>query len=156
MVHLGFTCRCFRLPLERPEEAQLRCNLVHYATAVRFIRACWISATVYRRAVEIAGTVEDHSTGRTVPIQTSGKGIHERFVPVPTGRRCQFEDCSVAVGATIRDFKISGQPLHCSKPFDERLMRRYPVSDRVNNVANNGPDCSEPIALMRSAQARLF
>jgi putative SOS response-associated peptidase YedK len=43
------------------------------------------------------------------------------------------------------------------KPFDPALMRRYPVSTRVNQVQNNDPDCAkalehEPAA----APAKLF
>jgi putative SOS response-associated peptidase YedK len=42
------------------------------------------------------------------------------------------------------------------KPFDAELMRRYAVSARVNIVANDDPECSEPIESPQSAQARLF
>ncbi len=42
------------------------------------------------------------------------------------------------------------------KPFNAALMRCYPVSERVNNVANDGPDCSEPITPLPAAQATLF
>jgi len=41
-------------------------------------------------------------------------------------------------------------------PFDAGLMRRYPVSDRVNSVSNEGPECSEPIELLPPVQAGLF
>jgi putative SOS response-associated peptidase YedK len=34
-----------------------------------------------------------------------------------------------------------------SKPFDARLMRYYPVSTRVNNVANHDEECSRPVEL---------
>jgi putative SOS response-associated peptidase YedK len=42
------------------------------------------------------------------------------------------------------------------RPLDTALMRRYPVSERVNNVANDGPDCSEPVDSLPPAQAGLF
>ena len=41
------------------------------------------------------------------------------------------------------------------KPFHTKLMRRYPVSIRVNQVANDGPECSDPIELPAAA-ATLF
>jgi putative SOS response-associated peptidase YedK len=41
------------------------------------------------------------------------------------------------------------------KPFDARLMRRYPVSTRLNNVANDDEECSQPIKLPAS-QTSLF
>jgi putative SOS response-associated peptidase YedK len=40
-------------------------------------------------------------------------------------------------------------------PFDSKLMRRYPVSARVNLVANDDPECSTPVALP-AATATLF
>jgi putative SOS response-associated peptidase YedK len=40
-------------------------------------------------------------------------------------------------------------------PFEAEQMRRYPVSARVNNVANDDSECSKPIDLS-PAQARLF
>ena len=43
------------------------------------------------------------------------------------------------------------------KPFDARLMRKYPVSSTVNKVGNDGPECAEEVATPASAaQAGLF
>ena len=33
------------------------------------------------------------------------------------------------------------------KPYDARPMRCYPVSTRVNNVANDDAECSAPVEL---------
>jgi hypothetical protein len=41
------------------------------------------------------------------------------------------------------------------KPFDARLMRCYPVSTRINQVANDDKECSAPVELAQT-QARLF
>lgn len=41
------------------------------------------------------------------------------------------------------------------KPYDARLMRCYPVSERINNVANDDPECSAPVDVVQ-IQARLF
>ena len=41
------------------------------------------------------------------------------------------------------------------QPFASNLMRRYPVSTRVNGVANEGPECSTPVDLP-VAPATLF
>lgn len=41
------------------------------------------------------------------------------------------------------------------KPYDARLMRSYPVSSRVNHVANDDVDCSAPVELAQ-IQNRLF
>jgi putative SOS response-associated peptidase YedK len=41
------------------------------------------------------------------------------------------------------------------KPYDARLMRCYPVSTRVNHVANDDAECSAPVELAQ-IQDRLF
>jgi putative SOS response-associated peptidase YedK len=41
------------------------------------------------------------------------------------------------------------------KPYDARLMRCYPVSTRINHVANGDEECSAPVALAQ-IQDRLF
>lgn len=42
------------------------------------------------------------------------------------------------------------------RPFDAEVMRRYPVSQRVNNVANDDPECSTPIESLPPVQGGLF
>jgi putative SOS response-associated peptidase YedK len=41
------------------------------------------------------------------------------------------------------------------KPYDAREMRRYPVSTRINHVANDDEGCAAPVELAQ-IQARLF
>jgi putative SOS response-associated peptidase YedK len=41
------------------------------------------------------------------------------------------------------------------KPYDARLMRCYPVSTRINHVANDDEECSRPVELAQ-IQNRLF
>jgi len=41
------------------------------------------------------------------------------------------------------------------KPYDARLMRCYPVSTRINHVANDDEECSAPVEL-DEIQDRLF
>jgi putative SOS response-associated peptidase YedK len=41
------------------------------------------------------------------------------------------------------------------QPFDARLMRSYPVSTRINHVANDDEECSVPVELVQ-AQTGLF
>ena len=41
------------------------------------------------------------------------------------------------------------------KPYDARLMRCYPVSSRINHVANDDEECSRPMEIAES-QNRLF
>ena len=41
------------------------------------------------------------------------------------------------------------------RPYDARLMRSYPVSTRINHVANDDEPCSAPVELVQT-QSRLF
>lgn len=41
------------------------------------------------------------------------------------------------------------------KPYDARLMRCYPVSTRINHVANDDAECSQPTEVAES-QSDLF
>src|ERR1017187_9990113 len=41
------------------------------------------------------------------------------------------------------------------KPYDARMMRCYPVSTRINNVANDDPECSTRVELT-ATQTGLF
>ena len=52
----------------------------------------------------------------------------------------------------MRDVSVATELL---KPFDARLMRCYPVSTRINSVANDGEGCSEPVELAQTPN-RLF
>jgi putative SOS response-associated peptidase YedK len=41
------------------------------------------------------------------------------------------------------------------RPYDARMMRCYPVSTRINHVANDYEECSRPVKLVQ-IQNRLF
>jgi putative SOS response-associated peptidase YedK len=41
------------------------------------------------------------------------------------------------------------------KPYDARLMRCYPISTRINHVANDDEECSAPVELIE-VQNQLF
>jgi putative SOS response-associated peptidase YedK len=54
-------------------------------------------------------------------------------------------------------FKDEGSLSQMLKPFDAALMKRYPVSTRVNNVQNDDADCAMPLDREPSqAQTLLF
>jgi putative SOS response-associated peptidase YedK len=42
------------------------------------------------------------------------------------------------------------------KPFDARLMRMFPVSSRVNHVANDDAECAKPVNMDVPSQAPMF
>jgi putative SOS response-associated peptidase YedK len=52
----------------------------------------------------------------------------------------------------MRDVAAASELL---KPSDARLMRCYPVSTRINGVANDDEACSKPVELAE-IQDRLF
>jgi putative SOS response-associated peptidase YedK len=54
--------------------------------------------------------------------------------------------------AGMRDVSAASDLL---KPYDARLMRRYPISTRINHVANDDEECSAPVELAQT-QDRLF
>jgi putative SOS response-associated peptidase YedK len=41
------------------------------------------------------------------------------------------------------------------RPYDARLMRCYPVSTRINHVANDDSECSAPVEVVED-EARIF
>ena len=54
-------------------------------------------------------------------------------------------------------FRSTASVTEMLKPFDAALMRRYPVSTRVNNVQNEDADCATPLDRELSpAQSLLF
>ena len=52
----------------------------------------------------------------------------------------------------MRDVSAASELL---KPYDARLMRCYPVSTRINHVANDDEECSVPVQLAE-VQGSLF
>jgi putative SOS response-associated peptidase YedK len=54
-------------------------------------------------------------------------------------------------------FRDTASVTEMLKPFDAALMRRYPVSTRVNHVLNDDADCAKPLEREPSpAQSQLF
>ena len=53
----------------------------------------------------------------------------------------------------FRDLAATSEML---KPYDAGQMRRYAVSPKVNNVANDDLQCSQPIEVSQAIQAGLF
>jgi putative SOS response-associated peptidase YedK len=42
------------------------------------------------------------------------------------------------------------------KPYDARLMRCYPVSPRINQIANDDAECVKPVEIETPPQGQLF
>jgi len=39
----------------------------------------------------------------------------------------------------------------CLKPFDPGLMKKYPVSTRVNRAENDSPECAQEVPIASTA-----
>ena len=53
----------------------------------------------------------------------------------------------------MKDVRAAAELL---KPYDARLMRCYPVSSRINHVANDDEACSMPVELAQIAESSLL
>jgi len=42
------------------------------------------------------------------------------------------------------------------KPYDARLMRCYPVSTRINHVANDDEECSRPVEFRTDSESAIL
>jgi putative SOS response-associated peptidase YedK len=73
--------------------------------------------------------------------------VHDRM-PVILGK----DDYDVWLDPGMTDVQIVSELL---KPCDARTMRCYPISKRINHVANGDEECSRPVELAES-QNRLF
>ncbi len=62
------------------------------------------------------------------------------------------DDYDLWLDPGMRDVGAASELL---KPYDARLMRSYPVSIRINRVANDDAECSKPVELAQ-IQNRLF
>jgi len=62
------------------------------------------------------------------------------------------DDYDVWLDPSVTDVQVVTELL---KPYDARLMRCYPVSMRVNHVANDDEDCSQTVEIMQD-QKPLF
>ena len=74
--------------------------------------------------------------------------VHDRM-PVILNR----DDYEMWLDPGLKDVAVVLQFL---RPFDARLMRSFPVSNRVNRVENDDAECSAPANVEPAAQSQLF
>ena len=77
----------------------------------------------------------------------SGSAIHDRMPVI-----LRKDDYDVWLDPGMTDVQVASEFL---KPFDPSLMRCYPVSTRINHVANDDEECSRPVEFAPT-QNRLF
>ena len=73
--------------------------------------------------------------------------VHNRM-PVILDRECY----ELWLDPSVTSVEVISELL---KPFDARLMRCYPISAKVNHVANDDEECSRPVEVVEN-QERLF
>ncbi len=74
--------------------------------------------------------------------------VHDRMPVIPSP-----EHYDLWLDPGFRDLAATTEML---KPYDAGQMRRYAVSVRVNNVANDDAQCSQPLEVSRAIQSGLF
>ncbi len=70
--------------------------------------------------------------------------VHDRMPAI-----LEKEDYQLWLDPGVTD---AARVTECLKPFDARLMKRYPVSTRVNRPENDDPDCAQEVPIPGSAQ----
>jgi putative SOS response-associated peptidase YedK len=91
-------------------------------------------------------TVETCSILTTTPNSVTS-AVHDRMPVI-----LDSDSYELWLDPGMRDVSAASELL---KPYDARLMRCYPVSNRINRVANDDEECSAPVELAQP-QARLF
>jgi len=91
-------------------------------------------------------TVETCSILTTTPNALTS-AVHDRIPVIPDP-----DSYDLWLDPGMKDAAVASDLL---KPFDARLMRCYPVSTRLNHVANDDAECSRPVELAQ-IQNRLF
>ena len=74
--------------------------------------------------------------------------VHDRM-PVILAR----EDCDLWLDPGMNKVNVVSELL---KPYDATRMRCYPVSNRINHVQNDDPECAAPVRLESPPQGQLF
>jgi putative SOS response-associated peptidase YedK len=96
-----------------------------------------------------AGKVIESCTILTTEANALLKDIHDRMPVI-----VRPDDYDLWLDPGVTDPK---QLVELVKPFDARLMKKYPISTAVNRVENEGPECAEEISTpQEESQPKLF
>jgi putative SOS response-associated peptidase YedK len=88
--------------------------------------------------------VERFLPGDTTPNAVTS-AVHDRMILHP-------DSYDLWLDPWMKDVGVASELL---KPYDARLMLCYPVSTRINSVANDDEECSRPVEFAQT-QNRLF
>ena len=101
-------------------------------------------AGLWDRWQDPAGDVIETCTILTIEPNALVAQVHDRM-PAILGT----EDYDLWLDPGVRDV---GRIAECLKPFDARLMKKYPVSTRVNRPGNDDPECAREVPIPGSDQ----
>jgi putative SOS response-associated peptidase YedK len=102
-------------------------------------------AGLWERWRDTAGDVVETCTILTTKPNSLVADVHDRM---PAILRAEDYDLWLDPGVTE-----AARAADCLKPFDARLMKKYPVSSRVNHTANDDEECAREIPIARTAPA---
>ena len=106
-------------------------------------------AGLWDRWVNPQGEAIESCTILTTTPNSLLSDIHDRMPVILSP-----DDHDLWLDPSFRDTNSVSEML---KPFDSGLMRRYPVSNRVNHVLNDDADCAKPVEPDATpTQAQLF
>ncbi len=105
-------------------------------------------AGLWDRWKDPTGTVIESCSILTTTPNSLLAGVHDRMPVI-----LRQENCDLWLDPGFKDVKALAELL---TPFDASQMRSFPVSTRVNAVANDDPDCVVPWRRDLTAQSALF
>ena len=102
-------------------------------------------AGLWERWRDPASAVVETCTILTTRPNSLVADVHDRMPAI-----LRAEDFELWLDPGVTDAARVGD---CLKPFDARLMRKYPVSTRVNRPANDDPECAREVPIVGIAPA---
>jgi putative SOS response-associated peptidase YedK len=104
-------------------------------------------AGIWDHLRDTTGKVEETCSILTTTPNAVTSAVHDRMPVI-----LDPDDYDLWLDSGMRDVGAASELL---KPYDARLMRCYPISTRINHVANDDEECSAPVELAQ-IQNRLF
>ena len=101
-------------------------------------------AGLWERWRDLAGEYIESFTILTTKPNSLVADVHDRMPAI-----LQPEDYELWLDPGMTRVELVADRL---KPFDSRLMKRYPVSTRVNRADNDDPECGREVPLASAAQ----
>jgi putative SOS response-associated peptidase YedK len=104
-------------------------------------------AGIWDRWKDAGGKVIETCSILTTAPNAVTSAVHDRMPVI-----LDPDSCDLWLDPGMKDVNAASDLL---KPYDARLMRSYPISARINHVANDDEECSEPVEVAE-VQNRLF